>query len=138
MMNNANSFTCHLQVISHGTIAYIPTTFGHTAPLLFQDSFIRRSQGCFVECKPSWEATWRSKILLEENSRSQKTNYPLWKQVILTYIVDCPVVVQLGSPDPWYDLGGPAKVGAHKYFLFTESSLVVITRSKSSCNDNKK
>ena len=35
------------------------------------------------------------------------------------------IVVQLGGPGPWYNWGGPAKVGACKSFLFTESSLVV-------------
>ena len=33
-------------------------------------------------------------------------------------------VVQLGGPDPQYNWAGPAKLGAHKSFLFTESSCV--------------
>ena len=41
------------------------------------------------------------------------------------FIVGCQGVVKLGVPDPWYNLGGPAKVGARKSFLLTESSLVV-------------
>ena len=41
------------------------------------------------------------------------------------YIVGCQGVVQLGGPYPWYNLGGSAKVGPHKLFLFTEISLVV-------------
>ena len=40
-------------------------------------------------------------------------------------LVGCRGVVQLGGPDPWYTWIGPAQVGAHKLFLFTESSLVV-------------
>ena len=43
----------------------------------------------------------------------------------LKLIVGCRGVVQLGGPDPWVNRGGPTKVGAHKSFLFTESSLVV-------------
>ena len=42
-----------------------------------------------------------------------------------TSIVCFQGVVQLGGPDPWYNLGSPAKVGAHKSFLCTEISLVV-------------
>ena len=41
------------------------------------------------------------------------------------YIVGCRGVVQLGGPDPWYNWGGPAKVGAGESFLFTDSSLIV-------------
>ena len=37
----------------------------------------------------------------------------------------CLVVIQQGGPDTWYNWGGPAKVGARKSFLFTESSVVV-------------
>ena len=33
------------------------------------------------------------------------------------------------GPDPWYNWGGPAKVGARKSFLFTESSLVAKTKN---------
>ena len=36
----------------------------------------------------------------------------------------CQGVVQLGSPDPWYNWADPAKVVACDCFLFTESSLV--------------
>ena len=43
---------------------------------------------------------------------------------MVTCIVGCQSVVQLGGPGPWYNWGGPAKVGACKSFLFTESSLV--------------
>ena len=32
--------------------------------------------------------------------------------------------VQLEGPNPWYNWVVPAKVGAHKSFLFTEGSLV--------------
>ena len=42
------------------------------------------------------------------------------------YIVGSPSVVQLGGPDPWYNWVGLAKVGARKFFLFTESYLVVL------------
>ena len=42
-----------------------------------------------------------------------------------TYIVGCRGLVQLGGTDPWYNQGGPAKVGARKLFLFTKSSFVV-------------
>ena len=45
--------------------------------------------------------------------------------MLTTNIVSCQGVVQLGDPDPWYSQGGPAKMGARKYFLFTKSSLVV-------------
>ena len=31
----------------------------------------------------------------------------------------------VGGLDPWYNRGGPAKVGAHKSFTFPESSLAV-------------
>ena len=31
------------------------------------------------------------------------------------------------GPDPWYNPGGPSKVGASKSFLFAEGSLVVET-----------
>ena len=41
------------------------------------------------------------------------------------YIVDSWGVLQLGGPDPWYNRVGPAKVGAHNEFLFTESFLEV-------------
>ena len=41
------------------------------------------------------------------------------------YIVGCWGVVQLGGPDPRYNWGGPAQVGACKSCLFTESFLVV-------------
>ena len=37
----------------------------------------------------------------------------------------CQGVVQLGGPDPWYNQGGPAKVKARKFFLFTEGFLVI-------------
>ena len=40
-------------------------------------------------------------------------------------MVICRGVVQPGGSDTWYNRGGPAKVGPRKYFLFTESSLVV-------------
>ena len=40
----------------------------------------------------------------------------------LLYIISCQGKVQLGGPDPWYRQVGPAKVEAHKYFLFTEHS----------------
>ena len=39
----------------------------------------------------------------------------------LLYIVRCQGRVQLGGPDPWYRRVGPAKVGARKSFLFTET-----------------
>ena len=42
-----------------------------------------------------------------------------------SYKVICRAVVYLGGPDPWYNWGGPSKVGARKSFLFTGSSLVV-------------
>ena len=42
----------------------------------------------------------------------------------INYIVGCQGVAQLGGPDTWYYRVGPAKVGACKYFLFTESSFV--------------
>ena len=42
-----------------------------------------------------------------------------------TYTFSCRGVVRLGVPDPWNNWGGPAKVGACKSLLFTESSLVV-------------
>ena len=44
---------------------------------------------------------------------------------MLTYIVGCQGVVQLGGSDPWYNWAGPAEVVARKSFQFTESSLVV-------------
>ena len=40
-------------------------------------------------------------------------------------MVGCQGVVQLGGPDPWFNRGGPAKVGQLKSFLFTGSSLEV-------------
>ena len=40
-------------------------------------------------------------------------------------IFGCQSVVQIGGSDPRYNRGGPAKVGAHKSCLFTESILVV-------------
>ena len=43
----------------------------------------------------------------------------------MSYNVSCQGAVQLGGPDPRYNWDGPAKVGACKPFLFTESSLVV-------------
>ena len=51
-------------------------------------------------------------------------SYDLLKNITLC-IVGCRSVVQLGGPDPWYNQGGPAKVGARKSFLSTESFLVV-------------
>ena len=33
--------------------------------------------------------------------------------------------MHIGGPDPWHNWGGPAKVGALKSVLCTESSLVV-------------
>ena len=46
-------------------------------------------------------------------------------ELLVTYIVGCVGVVQLGGSDPLYNHSGPAKMGACKYFLFTESSVVV-------------
>ena len=43
----------------------------------------------------------------------------------LLFIVGCRGEVQLGGPEPWYNQGGPAKVGACKYFVFTKGSLIV-------------
>ena len=43
----------------------------------------------------------------------------------------CLAVIQQGGPDTWYNWGGPAKVGARKSFLFTESSVVV--KKKNTC-----
>ena len=40
-------------------------------------------------------------------------------------IVSCRGVLQLQVPDPWYNRGGPTKVGACKSFPFNESYLVV-------------
>ena len=45
------------------------------------------------------------------------------------FIVDCRGEVQLGGPDPWYNRGGPAKVGARDSFVFTESSLEVTIKN---------
>ena len=45
------------------------------------------------------------------------------------YLVGCRGVVQLGGPDPWYNWGGPTKVGVLKSFLFSEYSLVVKTKN---------
>ena len=42
---------------------------------------------------------------------------------LVTYIVGSRGAVQLGGPDPWYNWGGPTKVGSQKSFLFTESTL---------------
>ena len=42
----------------------------------------------------------------------------------MAHVVSCQGVVQRGGPDPCYNQGGLAKVGAHKSFLFTENSLV--------------
>ena len=44
---------------------------------------------------------------------------------IKLYKVSCGGVVQLGDPDPWENWVGPAKVGFHNSFLFTEGYLEV-------------
>ena len=44
----------------------------------------------------------------------------------IKHIVGCRGAVQLEGPDPWYILVVPAMVGAHKSFLFTESSLEIL------------
>ena len=41
-------------------------------------------------------------------------NYCCFHIIYISYIVGCRDVVQLGCPDPWYNWGGPAKVGARK------------------------
>ena len=46
------------------------------------------------------------------------------KEKCMKKIVGCRRAVQLGGPDHWHNWGGPAKVGARKSVLFTESSLV--------------
>ena len=45
--------------------------------------------------------------------------------ISMVNLVGCQGVIQQGGPGPWYNQGGPAKVVAHKSFLFTESFLVV-------------
>ena len=42
--------------------------------------------------------------------QAQPTWPPQPKLKKLKYIVGCRGVVQLGGPNPWYNLGGPAKV----------------------------
>ena len=45
--------------------------------------------------------------------------------VAFVYVISCQGVVQLGGPAPRFVRGGPAKVGACKSILFTDSSCVV-------------
>ena len=40
------------------------------------------------------------------------------------YAVGCRVIVQPGGPDPWFNRGGSAKVGACKSFVMDSSNLI--------------
>ena len=45
--------------------------------------------------------------------------------MVKTYIVGCWGVLQLGFPAPGFGRGAPAKVGACKSIIFTESSFII-------------
>ena len=45
----------------------------------------------------------------------------------MTCIVSCQGVVQLGGPDPWFNWGGPANVGAHKSHALSPSFAKIVS-----------
>ena len=63
--------------------------------------------------------------MLKYNLTKPKVLYRPSFKILLAFVVGCRGVLQLGGPVPCYNWGGPAKMGARKSFLFTESFLVV-------------